>query len=180
MNNNVKAEERIFEAFIALLKKEDFESISVKKLLIDADVSKATFYRIYEDKYDLLNKSLLFATKKYVEPEKYDIDEWRELLKDLLNRLKASRTLKMFYQHSTYPQFFNVHHQFFEELIRSRIEKCNKRYDESVNLEIDMAASGCASALYYWIKNDFLLPVEDLIERGYQSIPVSLRKKLQI
>ena len=114
MNGNVKAEERIFEAFIALLKKEDFESISVKKLLIDADVSKATFYRIYEDKYDLLNKSLLFATKKYVEPEKYDIDEWRELLKDLLKRLKASRTLKMFYQHSTYPQFFtkvihNVH-----------------------------------------------------------------------
>jgi len=71
MNDNVKAEERIFEAFIALLKKEDFESISVKKLLIDADVSKATFYRIYEDKYDLLNKSLLFATKKYVEPKKY-------------------------------------------------------------------------------------------------------------
>ena len=172
MNGNVKAEERIFEAFIALLKKEDFESISVKKLLIDADVSKATFYRIYEDKYDLLNKSLLFATKKYVEPEKYDIDEWRELLKDLLTKMDDYRGVEY-----DYPP----NEELYEEYaVANRFDSCNKRYDESVNLEIDMAASGCASALYYWIKNDFLLPVEDLIERGYQSIPVSLRKKLQI
>ncbi|MBP5280211.1 MAG: TetR/AcrR family transcriptional regulator [Erysipelotrichaceae bacterium] len=180
MKNSVKAEERIFEAFIALLKKEDFDSISVKELLIDANVSKATFYRIYEDKYDLLNRSLLFATKKYVEPEKYSIDEWREMIKDLLNRLKASRTLKMFYQHSTYPQFFNVHHQFFEELIHSRIERCNRQYDESLNLEIDMTASACASALYYWMKNDFILSVDMLIERTYKMIPASLRESLKL
>ena len=175
-----KAEERIFNAFIALLKKEDFDSISVKELLIDADVSKSTFYRLYEDKYDLLNKSLLYAMKKYVEPEKYEADQWRDMMRDLLGRFKESRTLKMFYRHSSYGLFFEVHHQFFEGMMLSRIEKCVSQYDESFNLELDMAASCCSTALYYWMKNDFLLPIDVLIDRCYAMFPDCLKKALEI
>ena len=55
-SNSQKAEERIQEAMIALLKKESFDNVSIKEILYEAKVSKSTFYRLFEDKYDVLNK----------------------------------------------------------------------------------------------------------------------------
>ena len=49
-----KSERRIRESFLALLDEQGFYSIRVSMILERADVSRATFYSIYEDKYQLL------------------------------------------------------------------------------------------------------------------------------
>ncbi|MBQ8996027.1 MAG: TetR/AcrR family transcriptional regulator [Oscillospiraceae bacterium] len=180
MSDNRKAEAKIYDSFIALIRSEGFESISIKQILLDSGVSRSTFYRLFEDKYDLLNKTLLYVTKKYVDPEKYAENEWREFFVDLLTRLKQSRTLKMFYHHSSFAQFFTTNQQFFTELLRSRIEKYEKNYDESLNLEIMMIASCCSSVLYYWMKNDFTIPVNEVIDRGYEVVPDRLKDLLRV
>lgn len=179
-SNSQKAEERIQEAMIALLKKENFDNVSIKEILYEAKVSKSTFYRLFEDKYDVLNKSLLYAMNKYVNPDQFNLNEWRKFFIDLLSRFKLSRTLKMFYHHSSKAQFVAVQQQFFLELITKRIERCGNRYDESLNLELYILASSCASAMYYWVKTDFTLSVNDLIDRVCHTIPAKVRELLMI
>lgn len=48
----------IMDAFIELSGKEDFQDITVKDLTTLAAVNRATLYRHFEDKYDLLEKAL--------------------------------------------------------------------------------------------------------------------------
>ena len=175
-----KAEERIYEAIIALLKKESFDSISIKEILSVAKVSRTTFYRLFEDKYDLLNRTLLYATGKYVNPERFASEEWREFFADFLSRLKLSRTMKTVFQHTSPDRFIAVNSQFFRKLMQDRMERCQKHYDESLNLELNILSAGCASALYYWMKTDFTIPVEDLIERVHRTVPESVKVILNI
>ncbi|PXV95707.1 TetR family transcriptional regulator [Lachnotalea glycerini] len=49
----IKSKESIEKAFLELLKEKDFDSITVKELLANARINKATFYKYYQDKYDL-------------------------------------------------------------------------------------------------------------------------------
>ena len=45
----------IVEAFNALIADIDFEDITIQAIIEEAEVSKATFYRYFKDKYDVMN-----------------------------------------------------------------------------------------------------------------------------
>ena len=47
----------IVEAFNVLIEVKPFEDISVMDIVREADVSKATFYRYFKDKYDVMNSN---------------------------------------------------------------------------------------------------------------------------
>ncbi len=51
-----QSQKRIKETFISLLEKKDISKITVSEICKDAKVNRATFYKYYEDQYDLLNK----------------------------------------------------------------------------------------------------------------------------
>ena len=44
----------LLDAFVVLVKKKDFMSISVKDITEYAQVNRATFYAHFQDKYDIL------------------------------------------------------------------------------------------------------------------------------
>ena len=57
MDRRVKYTKKVIkDTFLSLLEKKDISSISVKELCDIADVNRGTFYRYYEDIYDLLKK----------------------------------------------------------------------------------------------------------------------------
>ena len=51
-----KTRENIEEHFLQLLEKYPFQEISVKQLILECRINRSTFYRNYEDKYDLIQK----------------------------------------------------------------------------------------------------------------------------
>lgn len=53
-----KTRKAIFEAFIRLLKKKDFESITVSEIADVADINRVTVYKHFSDKYDLLEQCI--------------------------------------------------------------------------------------------------------------------------
>lgn len=57
-----KTRQSIFEAFLQLLKKKDFEQITMVELAEVADVNRVTIYKHFSDKYDLLDK----CTEAYI------------------------------------------------------------------------------------------------------------------
>jgi AcrR family transcriptional regulator len=54
-----KAEEQILTTFTELLKKQDFQSLSINQLTKIAGIHRSTFYAHYLDKEDLLRKYIL-------------------------------------------------------------------------------------------------------------------------
>lgn len=63
MNTNdlraIKSKRDIETAFINLITQKDFDKITIKDICSEALIGRSTFYRYYEDKYDLLNKLIL-------------------------------------------------------------------------------------------------------------------------
>ena len=176
MNNNVKAEERIFEAFIALLKKEDFESISVKKLLIDADVSKATVYNYFPNKESLLIGTLDGVIDEAVKAaaSKKDLPASERLCTAfetfLLGGMKyPDLSRRITYLNSTegsalYGSTGKIYH-FFGELIKEAKENGEFDPDASDYMIIDMIFGIFLIAQYQWMDIDRLSSVE-LLERA--------------
>lgn len=51
-----KTRANIEEQFLELLKRYSFQEITVKMLIMESRINRSTFYRNYEDKYDLLER----------------------------------------------------------------------------------------------------------------------------
>ena len=51
-----QSQKRIKETFIGLLENKDISKITVSEICKGAEVNRATFYKYYEDQYDLLEK----------------------------------------------------------------------------------------------------------------------------
>ncbi|MCT4398332.1 TetR/AcrR family transcriptional regulator [Pediococcus ethanolidurans] len=60
MNSNdlraIKSKRDIEVAFIQLINQNGFSKITIKDICTSALIGRSTFYRYYEDKYDLLKK----------------------------------------------------------------------------------------------------------------------------
>lgn len=52
----LKAEEAILQAFFTLLEDFSFDQITVSQIIDTANINRSTFYRHYQDKYDILEK----------------------------------------------------------------------------------------------------------------------------
>jgi AcrR family transcriptional regulator len=50
----IRTRRLLLDAFVALVRKKDFTSISVKDITESAQVNRATFYAHFQDKYDIL------------------------------------------------------------------------------------------------------------------------------
>lgn len=55
------------EAFLLILEKKDFEYITVKEVCAKAGVNRSTFYLHYDKLSDLLDESLKFVNKRFLE-----------------------------------------------------------------------------------------------------------------
>lgn len=73
------------EALIALIEERNFDVITVGEIAERAMVSRAAFYRYYQDKYDMVEKIF----EEMVTTVMRDIDPIR---RDVINRLKAQPT----------------------------------------------------------------------------------------
>ena len=59
----------ILEGFNKLIVEHDFHKITVDMIMKAAEVSRATFYRYFKDKYDVMNANFKNVLDYYVSPE---------------------------------------------------------------------------------------------------------------
>ena len=60
------------QAFLELLEKKDFSFITVKEICHQAKVNRSTFYLHYETSDDLLNESVEYMNKQFLEHMRQD------------------------------------------------------------------------------------------------------------
>lgn len=179
-----RADERIYDAFLQLLKEKTISDITVDSIIEKAGVCKATFYRNFENKYDLLDKSIIYTTNKYVKPAPemiYEIDQWREYMRDHLSRAKKSRTMNSYYRHEIGTNhFYETQYAFYCSIFENRLRKVDPSAVDGHERVVSIAASVCARAMTDWVKNRYDLSVDELIDLGYSFLSDEFKKLLGI
>lgn len=167
------------EAFILLLDKKDYEFITVKEICEKAGVNRSTFYLHYETINDLLEESLEFLTREFIEKMSVVSGNVVETLK--------TRPLEELY--FVTPEFLTPYLEFIEErrkllsavIRRKDLYRLDKTYDKLFGYVFNpildrfsvpdderpyMMAfylNGLTAIITEWIKSDCEKPKEEII-----------------
>lgn len=88
----------IEDAFLDLIQGESFEKITIDRLVTRAKIGRSTFYKYYEDKWQLMNEILLEETswfqnkieERFTRETIYDQKNLEELVHILLKKVRLS------------------------------------------------------------------------------------------
>ena len=162
MQNEFKAnyaEQQLAKALIELLKNNDLDKISIRELCDRAGVGRATFYRHYHSKEEILERHAQFLIMKWTNEMESDPNAkpW-DIFESLFRHIKKHRT------------FYEVLHKTGKDSIlrtslREKIGMTGKLSNEEAYDKVFFA-----DGISGWI--------EEWIERGMQETPVELNSAL--
>ena len=159
------AEKVLFDALSRLLQKKSIDKLSVIDIIKESGVCRATFYRYYSDKYDLLNSNY----KKILEDTLFRFNEGvpfqnveyllfkvlRDNLKFFQNAFRSTDT------NSLKNYIYNMSMDFHLDVLKKNDIDIN---DWKVRKKIESHICGTLEIVAIWILEGAKEPIEDLIE----------------
>src|SRR3954469_1365626 len=137
----------IYETFISLISEKEFTQISIKDIINQANISRSTFYAHYQDKYDLLDKTI------------------QEKLSQLSELLLESKSNYMNYQSNIeIPDPYFV--TFFEHLTM------NKKFYHTMFTKMD--STEFLSKMYEVIRESFYIRVSSMEKEQKLLVPLDI------
>ena len=170
MTTTSKAKQAVFSAVLALLKTNRFDDITVSEIIEKASISRTTFYRLFEDKYDLLDKFAFGMLEKFVGYGDFSKNKWRLFCTDFLNQSINSSSLKKFFINSG-GQFFMTYKRFFFKLLSHRSQRCGLDHDAIKEDELSVLSAILVTEYYDWFSKDCDKTADELIEHTISFIP---------
>lgn len=162
-------------ALIELLEENTFDNIKVTEICDKAMVHKTTFYNHFEDKYELLNYSLLRIHKEIIEKAIKNegiIEYYLSIAKCYIKYIKDNpRLFKSIISDGDNNVELRMFHKLYVKDIESRLNK-NKSYDIPSNYLANFYVDGVFSLISEWFitgmkedENTILSYIESLIKR---------------
>ncbi|MCL1696571.1 MULTISPECIES: TetR/AcrR family transcriptional regulator [unclassified Lysinibacillus] len=159
----------IKEAFIELLKERPFSSITINHICDKAMIHRSTFYRYYDDKFELFHDATnSIAIDLFKQMQGYDLE--RTLFEEVIDYIDANRAL-----------FLNItiknnNHELYDKLIQLGAEillENSKKNNDLLSNKIrnskypivlcDFYCSGYFEIVKRWINNDYPYSKEELL-----------------
>lgn len=168
-NKNFKSKKFIKEAYVALLLQKDFKKITVIDIIEQGEVSRATFYKNYEDKYDLSKDFIeeIFLKYKEVRLDKKTDD------KDYLIFLNKNRL--------NFTAIFKIKDELIDGMneLKKLIQAEYKKINNSTDLEADFYASQSVWALNYLASLNRFISEADLnsIHLSFQKLSSDIKER---
>lgn len=172
----IKTLRSIDAALIHYLKNTPFSKITLEMICLEAMINKTTFYKYYQDKYDLLDNFLKRTLDEFQEHAdvafiKSDSEHIRD--EEYRRRFRDFSTF-MFEKKDLYLILWNakidtnvylemkaaLHKAMLKELDISDIESKRKIYH--IDLHLHLLASNAMSVFYWWFNHDTSVPIEDV------------------
>ncbi|MEM8529453.1 MAG: TetR/AcrR family transcriptional regulator [Chloroflexota bacterium] len=157
----------IRESFLALLIEKDFEAITVQDIADRAMVNRATFYRHYQDKYDLvvrITDDMLYTLLEQMEPPPVDVDNftlgqppvaWIQLFAYLQEHALLYRLLLT--QSGMHQHQLNKHfHRLIDKQIEQRLQimwESSQQPRVPFEVIVGYCSSAFLGALIWWLDN---------------------------
>jgi AcrR family transcriptional regulator len=167
-----RTEKLIFEALIQCTIKKGFSAVTVSDITIEAGINRATFYRHYKDKFDLLNQYAqtifdLLDTQNTPElPEGVTSDKHQIPMK-LINIFNHVRDNAEFYRvmwgKNGDPDFTEKIRLYIQQRIRKSLPKQLPIDDQRIDLFVSYSASASFGAVLWWLEHDMPYSSEEMI-----------------
>lgn len=167
----------ILDALIELTVQKGFSAVTVSDITQYAGINRATFYRHYEDKFDLLNK---YAQNVY-ELLDTPLEEKPQKSSETNVQQMHSRLVKIFEHVRDNAKFYRVMlgkngDPVFSEKIRKYIQKrivrslpVDLQKDEmSIDLYVSYSSSASLGAVLWWLEHDMPYTSEEMTKIIHQ------------
>lgn len=157
----------IRNSFLELLKEKPVNRITVKEICERSEINRATFYKHYQDPFDLLEQledELLAHTRGVLSENAYT--DITALYMDMLNTLKENEKLYRVIgsshgDHSLYTRIFADSYEQAFPLIARRFPHLDHTRQ---NLLYYYISQGCSGIVSYWFTNGMKEPPEEIAE----------------
>ncbi|QBD74851.1 TetR/AcrR family transcriptional regulator [Ktedonosporobacter rubrisoli] len=153
----------LWEALMALMSERNFDSISVKDICDRAMVHRTTFYKHYEDKYDLLisgmrlmHQSLMKETHLPLNEEAVDLPAQR-FLSIFIHVAEHTQFYKLMLCGNGVGTFYTLLRGYLAELCvekLKRLQRNDKNFEVPIPITAQYWAGAIISLVAWWLEND--------------------------
>ncbi len=167
------AKQQIIDAFRKLMDEQAFDEITVSAIIKAAGVSRATFYRNFRDKYDVMN--LIFSDKfRNMFLNNPEIDDYKHFLLQycrflLQNKNYFIHAAEVEGQNSFLEVLFDMGMNYYCEQIRKALGV--KQLSDETLFSVRLFTSGTVYMTKEWLNNGLEESPEKLSTMVYNSMP---------
>ncbi|MGI6767347.1 MAG: TetR/AcrR family transcriptional regulator [Lentihominibacter sp.] len=172
---NERTRKAIFESFNQLLSKTDLDRITVRMIAENAGVSKATFYRYFKDKYDVMAYNYKVFVDNRVNPSASG--SYEELLYLLYRDSENSMDyLQNAFKYVGVNSFTDYVYKYSFDIVE-RITLANRPsgLTQSEIMQLDVFSHGVSKMFTNWILGKYRLNAGSAARALYEMMPESLK-----
>ena len=160
MDRRIKYTKKVItDTFLELIDKKDINKITVSEICELSDINRGTFYRYYDNVYDLLDKieaefvnELVNATK--VDDEEYSVSSFVSVLLNVF--VENKKLVKVLFDSKNTLQLLN-------DVLIISYNKCKEKWEKDLpnidEQDEEYAAlfifNGALGVINFWVKNNF-------------------------
>ena len=165
----------IVAAFNRLIARAEIEKITTQMIAAEAEVSKATFYRYFRDKYDVLN----YNYKQLLDEAIGRCDNYRDLFYELYSFARDEWTS---FRRAFYTTGVNSLENFVYSYSKSVVEQitAQNRGGASLtpeeNMQVDVLCYGISYMYKKWTLGQYPLQPDTAADALYALMPESLKR----
>jgi len=172
-----RTQKLILEAMIELTAQKGFSKVTVRDITEYAGINRATFYRHYQDKFDLLDQ----YSKALYELSDTTPETGPQILSKGIDKQSAPGMVKMFEYIRANAKFYRAMlgkngDSAFSEKIRQYMKKRIRRLlpeelrieESSIDLYLSYVSSGSLGGLIWWLEHEMPYSPEEMAIISYQ------------
>ncbi|ANP80141.1 TetR family transcriptional regulator [Bacillus sp. B25(2016b)] len=170
-HTRLRTQTLIRDTFLDLLNEKTFLDITINHICEKAMIHRSTFYRYYDDKYELFSDTINSIAITLFEQTNQGLDIEHTLFEEVIEYIDANRTL-----------FFNVtsknsNLELYDKLIQfgaKILYENSLEYNDSLSMKIrnsaypkvscDFYCSGFFEIIKKWVSNEYPFSKEELIQ----------------
>lgn len=156
----------IKNSFVKILKDKPLSKVTVKEICELSEINRATFYKYYNDPYDLMNKLEQQFLDELVNNVQYSQKDFKDTFTLILVSIKANSELYLtLFSENGNPHFsdkiFSLCYQYLDTNIDKRFQKVSLTEQTWLYYFV---AQGCGGILTQWLKGGMAEPISDVVD----------------
>lgn len=169
--------QQIADTFIQMISKTSLESIRVQDIAEQAGISKATFYRLFCDKYDVMNWIYVGSVDPLVKSAP-DLSHWKEWsIQNQTHILANKQYFKRIIKYHGQNSFESCLIAYYQNNIRMSIKVQLGKTQIPPDLDFAIRAISRVNAFAFvnWINGNCEQPIEEMLRQVELCIPDILK-----
>lgn len=178
-NRSIETKYRFADALKTIMRNQSLERITVKEIVLQAGLTRQTFYRNFLDKYDLVNWYFEELVKKSFKQMGIKLT-LREGLQEKFGFIKAERDFfsqAFLYEksNSLIDYDYKCIYEFYSGIIKGKL---GKELDKDTDFLLKMYCKGSIDMTVEWVRNGMEDDIGETVDLLIEAMPYRLSELL--